>query len=155
MASFCIEQKEELVSQLPKNSCCRRALLHGALAVRGEILQNTVVLALDNKTIAEAMCTLVAEFFGKEAGYLPKRQGERTVSISFSGPSAIRYLSEIVSSQTMAPMPKCHACASYFLQGIFLACGRVSSPQKQYCLELLPKTRTNALIAYRSVWRSG
>ena len=148
MASFCIEQKEELVSQLPKNSCCRRALLHGVLAVRGEISQSTVVLTLDNKNIAEAMRGLISEFFGKEAEYLKKRQGERTVSVSFSSPAAIRYLSEIVSSQTMAPMPKCHACAAFFLQGIFLACGRVSSPQKQYCLELLPKNRTNTLNAY-------
>lgn len=148
MASFCIEQKEELVSQLPKNNCCRRALLHGVLAVRGEALQNTVVLTLDNKTIAEAMRGLILEFFGKEAAYIPKKQGVRTVSISFSSPSAVRYLSEIFASETMAPMPKCHACSACFLQGIFLACGRVSSPQKQYCLELLPKNRINALNAY-------
>ncbi len=148
MASFCIEQKEELVAQLPKNSCCRRALLHGMLAVRGEMSQNKIVLPLDNRVIAEATCGLVLEFFGKEAEFIPKRQGERTVSISFVSPSAARYLSEIQSSETMAPMPKCHACASCFLQGIFLACGRVSSPQKQYCLELLPKNRTNALQAY-------
>lgn len=148
MASFCIEQKEELVSQLPKNSCCRRALLHGVMAVRGEIAQSTVVLTLDNTNIAEAMCELVSEFFGKEAKYLKKRQGERTVSISFFSPAAIRYLSEIDSSETIAPMPKCHTCAAFFLQGIFLACGRISSPKKQYCLELLPKNRTNALKAY-------
>jgi DNA-binding protein WhiA len=36
------------------------------------------------------------------------------------------------------------------LQGIFVACGRISDPQKQYCLELLPKTRENALLNYLS-----
>ena len=148
MASFCIEQKEALVSQLPKNSCCRRALLHGVLAVRGELRESTVVLALDNKNIAEAVRGLILEFFGKDAEYLPKKQGARNVSIAFSSPAATRFLTEIVSTESMAPMPKCHACAACFLQGIFLACGRVSSPQKQYCLELLPKSRTNALNSY-------
>lgn len=150
MASFCIEQKEELVAQMPKNSCCRRALLHGALAVRGEYAQNMVALSLDNLCLAQAMRALVFEFFGKEAEFVRKKQGERTVSISFHSPAAERYLSEIVTTESMAPMPKCHACASYFLQGIFLACGRVSSPQKQYCLELLPRNREKALSTYLS-----
>ncbi len=148
MASFCIEQKEELVSQMPKNGCCRRALLHGALAVCGECSQNTVILTLDNQSLARAMRALVLEFFGKEAEFVPKRQGERTVSISFSSPAAARYLAQITATESMAPMPKCHACTAYFLQGIFLGCGRLSSPQKQYCLELLPKNRESELNSY-------
>jgi DNA-binding protein WhiA len=148
MASFCIEQKEELTSQLPKNGCCRRAFLHGVLAVRGECADNTVSLSLDNQKISEVMRSLISEFFGKEAYYLPKRQGERGASIAFQSPSAVRYIREIIDHEHMAPMPKCHACAACFLQGIFVGCGRLSSPQKQYCLELLPKTRENSLISY-------
>lgn len=148
MASFCIEQKEEIIAQLPKNSCCRRALLHGVLAVRGSCSQNTIFLTLDNQSIARTMRDLVLEFFGKDATFIPKTQGERAVSISFVSPSAARYLSEIRATEHMAPMPKCHACSCFFLQGIFLACGRISSPQKQYCLELLPKNSEKALNAY-------
>ena len=150
MASFCIEQKEELISQMPKSSCCRRAFLHGALAVRGEFAENVVSLYLDNQRIAEAMRSLVLEFFGKEAYYLPKTKGERGATIAFASPSAIRYLREIVENDHMAPMPKCHACAPCFLQGVFVGCGRLSSPQKQYCLELLPKNRESALVSYLS-----
>ena len=120
MASFCIEQKEELTSQLPKNGCCRRAFLHGVLAVRGECADNTVSLSLDNQKISEVMRSLISEFFGKEAYDLPKRQGERGASIAFSSPSAVRYIREIIDHEHMAPMPKCHACAACFLQGIFV-----------------------------------
>ena len=150
MASFCIEQKEELVSQLPKSNCCRRAFLHGVLAVRGECSEDMVSLCLDNQKIADAVRALVLEFFGKEAHDIPRSKGERGASIGFFSPSAMRYLREITENEHMAPMPKCHACTSAFLQGIFVGCGRLSSPQKQYCLEFLPKTRTNALISYLS-----
>ncbi len=148
MASFCIEQKEELISQLPKSSCCRRAFLHGVLAVRGECAENVVSLSLDNQKIAEVMRSLIFEFFGKETYYLSKKQGERGASIAFSSPSAVRYLREIIETEHMAPMPKCHTCAACFLQGIFVGCGRLSSPKKQYCLELLPKNREKGLTLY-------
>lgn len=148
MASFCIEQKEELLLQLPKSSCCRRALLHGILAVRGFCENNRITVSLDNMKIADAVCRMVREFFGKESEYLPKTQGERSVTFYFESPSCARFIGEIVASDTMAPIPKCHSCASCFLQGIFIACGRVSSPQKQYCLELLPKSREKALVSY-------
>ena len=150
MASFCIEQKEELVSQLPKSSCCRRAFLHGVLAVRGERSEDRVSLCLDNQKIADAVRALVLEFFGKEAHDIPRSKGERGASIGLFSPSAMRYLREIEENEHMTPMPKCHACASSFLQGVFVGCGRLSSPQKQYCLEFLPKNRTNALISYFS-----
>ena len=148
MASFCIEQKEELIRQLPKSGCCRRSLLHGVLAVRGEIILGGICVKLENGEIADAVSLLVKEFFGKECEVLPKARGERSVTIGFSSPSAMRYLGEIEKTDSMAPIPKCACCTAYFLQGIFLACGRLSSPQKQYCLEFLPKNRENALYDY-------
>ncbi len=150
MASFCIEQKEEILSQLPKNSCCRRALLHGVLAVRGTCKENKITVTLDNERIAGVVRLLVREFFGKDCENLPKAQGVRSVSFFFESPSCARFIGEIVSTKSMAPIPKCHTCPSCFLQGVFLACGRVSSPQKQYCLELLPKEREKALTSYLS-----
>ena len=150
MASFCIEQKEELLSQLPKSSCCRRALLHGVLAVRGFCDKNKITVALDNARIADSVCLLVREFFGKNCEYIPKTKGARSVAFFFESPSCARFISEIVATQSMAPIPKCHTCPSCFLQGIFLGCGHISDPKKQYCLELLPKDRENALTSYLS-----
>ena len=148
MASFCIEQKEEIMAQLPKSGCCRRALLYGIIAVRGACSQNEITIALDNERIASAVVLLVQEFFGKQCKHLPKSKGKRTVSLFFESPSCSRFVREIISQQSMNPLPKCHACAPSFLQGIFVACGRLSDPRKQYCLELLPGTRENALTNY-------
>jgi DNA-binding protein WhiA len=150
VASFCIEQKEEIMAQLPKSSCCRRALLYGIIAVRGECDQNEITVGLDNARLADAVCLLVGEFFGKRCVFLPKAKGGRSVFVFFESPSCARFIREIVSSHSMNPLPKCHACAPCFLQGIFVACGRISDPQKQYCLELLPKTREKALLNYLS-----
>ncbi len=148
MASFNIEQKEAIVSQLPKSGCCRRSILHGALAARGECADGEVLLRVENETLAAAMQSLVLEFFGKECARLPKKKGERSVLLSFRSPSAVRYISELRASQKIAPLPKCKSCAPCFLQGIFLAVGHVSSPEKQYCLELTSDNSDNALHSY-------
>ena len=148
MASFNIEQKEAIVSQLPKNGCCRRSILHGVLAVRGECRDGEVIFRVENETIAATMQTLVLEFFGKECIRLPKKMGERAVSLSFRSPSAVRYITELRDAQKIEPLPKCASCAACFLQGIFVAIGHISSPEKQYCLELYSENNDNALHSY-------
>ncbi len=148
MASFNIEQKEAIVSQLPKNGCCRRSILHGALAVRGECIDAEVLLRLENEAIAAAMEGLIFEFFGKECSRLPRKKGERSVLLSFRSPSAVRYISELRAMDKIEPLPKCKDCSACFLQGIFLAIGHLSSPEKQYCLELYSDNNDNALYSY-------
>lgn len=148
MASFNLEQKSEMLSQMPKSSCCRRSLLHGVLAACGERLETEVRMRLENKEIADALASLVREFFGKECAYVPRKKGERSVAISFSSPAVIRYLSEQAASDKIILMPKCKVCCAAFLQGVFLSVGHVSSPEKQYCLEILQKNGENAMYDF-------
>ncbi len=141
--SFSKEQKSELIRSMPKNSCCRRSMLYGMLASKGELSADAVCLRMDGDDTVDAAKRLIAEFFGREAAVSAPAAGGRCHQITFSSPSAVRMLSDILMDGTLAVVQKCASCNSAFLQGVFLACGRVSDPTKQYCLEFSLGNRTD------------
>jgi len=133
--SFSTEQKLEILKQLPKGACCRRAMLYGVLSAKGAYSEARVTVRVGFPEAVEPIVRLIREFFGREAVVTKPREGGRGCALSFESPAAVRMLDDILMLDTVTPPEKCDGCRTAFLQGLFLAAGRVSDPQKKYCLE--------------------
>ena len=146
--SFLSERKEEILTQPYKNVCCRRALISGVLFSKGLIRDGDIVISLENEEISSFVGLLIKEFFGKDTAPITSKSGGRRRLLSYRSPACERYLNALSESGAVLFTEKCATCKSAFLRGIFLACGRVSDPKKQYRLELAPSCRTEKLFDF-------
>lgn len=148
--SFLSERKEEIISQPYKSACCRRALISGVLFSKALIKDGCVTLSLENESVAECVAQLIKEFFGKECTPHASKSGGRRRILSFTSPACEKYLSTAGQCKTPYFLEKCQSCRSAFFRGIFLGCGRMSDPGKQYRLELAPAGHIKALLSFLS-----
>ena len=145
--SFLSERKKEILNQPYKSACCRRALINGAVFAKGVKDGEHITLSFEDKNTTEYIALLIKEFFGKEPEiYVPKTGGRRRV-LKFRSPACEKYLSSIGADSSAYFIEKCNTCRSAFLRGIFLACGRISDPAKQYRLEFAPSDRIDQLLS--------
>ena len=139
------EQKSEIMSYTYKSSCCRRALLSGILFAKATCDGKKITLSLSKAEYVDYTTKLIQEFYGKSEVYRSS-SGGRSIFISFDSPAVAKYLIEvdsIVEFDMGKVFPrKCQACLCAFLRGVFLACGRLSDPKKQYALEFSLGART-------------
>ena len=147
--SFSAEQKQEIINHTYKSSCCRRALLSGVIFARGENVDGRVVITLEKTEYAEFVAKLVHEFYGKDAEIFRSSKGGRSIMLGFSSPAAVKYVAKIEETSDIDSfsvcdilIQKCASCLPSFLRGVFLACGRLSDPKKQFSLEFSLGERT-------------
>ncbi len=145
--SFSSEQKQEIISHPYKSPCCRRALLSGYLFARGEILDGTCVrIKAEKESTLEFLSRLTKEFFGKELVPERSKTGGRYVFCDIDSISASKYLKNLQENSLY--IMKCATCESSFLRGVFLGAGRITDPEKQYCLEFYLGDRTDIFASY-------
>ena len=143
--SVSAEQKNEIIEQAYKSSCCRRSLLSGILFAKGVADGKRITLSLEKAEYADFTAKLVREFYGKTPEIYRSNKGGRSIYLSFDAPSAVKYIHELSDGEySMAKLfpRKCQSCLSAFLRGVFLAAGRLSDPKKQYALEFTLGDRT-------------
>lgn len=132
IASAC---RRELAKQNVKANCCRRALLGGLLinaAVEGE----TITLTLDEPEAAETALRLLRKCWSVQGEALPLRRGAHKYwQIAFSSRKAADWLAHV--RKYGAPTGGCMNCPAHFVQGMFIASGTLTSPEKGLHLELL------------------
>ncbi len=144
--SFASELKDHIMKAQYKNACCRRSLLYGILAAKGELSDNFgVSFNVDGSNTALFVKALIKEAYTKEATVAPPPKGGRCKRVSFEGKAAYKFISD-TEAQNMPDTEKCPLCHSAFLRGVFLACGRLSDPDKQFCLEFSAKNKVNCLL---------
>ena len=145
--SFSQEQKAAITAQPIKSACCKRALLQGVIAAKGVLDKDNVLISVDSAETAQYIKDLILEVYSKNADDVISAQGGRRKIVSFSTKSVIKYVSDL-ESVGISFQEKCDACQSYFLKGVFLACGRASEPVKQYSLEFSAGARAEALFSF-------
>lgn len=133
--SFSHEVKTEIMTSQYKASCCRRALLNGIISSKADICDGRIVFNLETALLADFACSLIKEQFGKEATVTPPKKGGRCKVISFDSKAARAYLSEFLAGADASATHKCQYCQMAYLRGVFFATGRMTDPQKQFCLE--------------------
>ena len=145
--SFSSEQKNKVITDQYKNSCCRKALLGGILFAKGSARGANVTVSLEKKEYCEFCAKLVYEFYGKDGIISSDSSGGRRKILSFESKAASKCISSLNS--TFQPfMEKCAACSSSFLKGVFLACGSISDPEKQYLMEFSPANNADTLASF-------
>ena len=145
--SFSSEQKQEIISHPYKSPCCRRALLSGYLFARGEILDGTRVrIKAEKEATIEFLSRLTKEFFGRELTAERSKAGGRYVYSDIDSASAAKYIRNLQENSLY--ITKCATCESSFLRGVFLGAGRITDPEKQYCLEFYLGDRTDIFASY-------
>ena len=132
--SFSSEQKLRIVNDLYKNSCCRRALLGGILSSKAIVLKDCIEFSLEKTEYLDFASKLISEFYGKAPEKFSPPKGGRCKILRFDSKAAYKYLRSIETDGDLF-IPKCQSCASAYFKGVFLSCGTISDPRKQYLLE--------------------
>lgn len=145
--SFSSQQKEVIINDQYKNMCCRKAMLSGILSVKAFVSEDTVTLSLEKVEYCEFAAKLISEFYGKTPKIESPKSGGRCKIVSFQSKSAVKYLKSL-SEQDQPFVKKCPSCASAYMKGVFLACGTISDPQKQYLIEFSPSHNSAFLSRY-------
>lgn len=135
--SFSSDQKKEIIEQHYKNSCCRKALLCGALVAKATACGDNIIIAANSRQTLDFIASLIREFYSQNIDQVKSTSGGRGAALSFSSRSCAKFVGAIDDAAELF-FCKCSFCRSAFLRGLFLACGRVSDPAKQYMLEFAP-----------------
>ena len=146
--SFSSEQKSYVMNLQYKSSCCRRALLTGALLAKGVAFEEQIEISVELRETADFLSRFISEFYGAKPEISTATVGGRRVVISFKSKSASKYLSDLSIDKLF--LSKCDDCLSSFLRGVFLACGRMSDPKSQYSLEFSLGDRCRLMQEYFS-----
>ena len=146
--SFLSERKNEIIEQSYKNVCCRRAMLNGILFSKGYTLDRRINIKIENLELAEYISNLILDIFMKNTDVSNAKNGGRCKIISFSSPAAEKYINSLVEECNEYFSEKCSLCKSSFLRGVFLSCGRITDPKKQYKLEFAPLLHHDKLMNF-------
>lgn len=139
--SFSSEVKNELVAKEYENACCQKSLLYGLALFAKQFSFDGMVFQSENKNIVLLYKSLLKSLCNVSS----------RVAVSPSGKSfTITLTDKTVCTRLMTyfghtPDEKnlkinhsnfsCTTCENAFLAGVFLSCGSVSTPEKDYHLE--------------------
>ena len=146
--AFLSDIKNELCAASLKSACCRKALLFGILAAKGEVSDRTVYLRLTDGEVLSLAVRLVKEQLGREANKLPKTHGGRVCTVAFQSNAAEGFLTHFEQMLADASFLRCASCSRAFLRGLFLAGGYITNPTKAYRIELSLDTRAEAVSRF-------
>lgn len=159
--SFSSDIKAAL-SEARMSDCCALAECYGMLLFSRTFSPDDISFSTENKESADVFAKLMRRCF------------DCRIIISQSGSARKRYKASIAGEadkkrvfNTYTRSMACNfeninqdklsktCCMSAFLRGVFLACGSVSDPQKQYRLEFVVKNNTLAIDLYSLLYRRG
>ena len=132
--SFSQDQKKEILDQQIQTSCCKRAMLQGILSAKAVAEDKHISISVESIEVAEYIGGLVFDIYSKSAAVSTSSKGGRRRIVEFESPSAAKYIWSLTSGGA-THSDKCPLCLSAYLRGLFLACGRVADPSKQFSLE--------------------
>ena len=137
--SFSSDVKQELAQVPVLSDCCAQARAYGMLLFGRMFSVSEISFATENENIARFYCDVIKELFGitpslssgvsKYTVSVPD-EADRKRILEFFGHSE----SDISLRINRANLPE-DCCFGSFLRGVFIACGTVSSPEKNYHLE--------------------
>ena len=138
--SFSSQVKNELVKTEYEQPCCKRALLYGLSLFGKSFSENSVSLQTENEPTALLFQSLTKEIFNIEAAVVPSPRGRNfTASVlnKTGGQKLFRSFGHSGAESLKIDHTnfRCDHCSNAFLAGVFLACGTLSDPKKDYHLE--------------------
>ncbi len=146
--SFSSELKTELCRTVPQNSCCRKAECYGMLLFGKNFSKNTITLTTGNSAAAHRVAQLTAEVAGAivdvSSSVSRRREQRDAFSVAVTGAgereavlSCFGHTGSEISLRINHANLENDCCVSAFLRGVFLSCGTMTDPQKDYHLEFV------------------
>ena len=131
--SFTTEQKDIILSEHIRTSCCLKTLFEGILFSCGFIKENDVHFIVP-KELAPYLQGYANDLFSTSVTSVERKPGGRKLEVSMHSSSSKKFLHSLEDGELKLSL-KCPMCFSYFLKGIFLTCGMVSDPFVEFRLE--------------------
>ena len=133
--SFTTEQKDIILSEHIRTSCCLKALFEGILFSSAFLKDNDVHIVIP-KELAPYLQSYVSDLFSTSIQSVKIKPGGRKLEVSLHSASSKKFIQSL-GAEEFRPSQKCPMCFSYFLKGVFLASGMVSDPLVEFRLEFL------------------
>ncbi|MBQ7740990.1 MAG: DNA-binding protein WhiA [Eubacterium sp.] len=141
--SFSSKVKNELVKNEYANNCCKKSLLYGMALFSKKFSFDKILFQSENKNTARLFKMLLKELCNIKCDITVSPSGKNfyieiedksicSKLMTFFGHSGDERSLKINFSNFI-----CDACHNAFLAGVFLSCGTVSSPEKDYHMEFI------------------
>ena len=165
--SYSSETKEELCRFEPDSVCCLLAELSGIISAAGSVIyrgggEKRISIETENSAVARRTFRLLREVFDVQPELITLKRsrlgGRSTFRIEVGGSEAPFVLEGCgiqMAQRRGVPreitVRKC--CRMSFLRGVFLACGSVTDPEKEYHLEFVLSDEAFALALQKLIAR--
>lgn len=140
--SFSSEVKTELLSLQMMSDCCRHAEAYGMLLFGRSFSASSVSFATEHRQASERYAQYIQSIVGETPDFTPDEGKMAIVEVSTSAQRK-KVLAQFghgageMSLRINRANLAGDCCFSSFLRGVFLACGSVSTPEKNYHLEFV------------------
>ena len=140
--SFSTDVKDELLAIDNLSDCCIHAQSYGMLLFSRSFSLSSVSLATEHEGASERYSQYIEEITGKEPDKADNDSKMNIVSVRFSAErrAVLDYYGHSPKDFTLRVNRAnigSDCCFGAFLRGVFLACGSISSPEKNYHLEFV------------------
>lgn len=139
--SFSSQVKKELVEIQVENNCCKKSLLYGMALFSKSFSFREVVFQSKSKATAQLYCDLMSELCSVNTAVKTSPSGKIYTSSVKKAANVAKIMAYFGHEKGETSLRinfsnfDCEECQNAFLRGAFLACGAVSSPEKDYHLE--------------------
>ncbi len=140
--SFTAEVKKELAGLEPLAECCKRSFAYGFLLYGKSFTARSVSCTTDYAEVMQSFERTINETSGVETAVSRLKNGKYVLKI----PSAedrkriIEYFDHSINSISLRinrGVLEDDECYSAFIRGVFLSCGSIANPDKNYHLEFV------------------
>lgn len=137
--SFSSDVKKEII-EIEMNECCLKAERYGLLLFGRSFAPSSISIMTELEFVADKYAEAVYEISSKKAHCLKSKSGKHTVSVR-DKEQRHRLLEEFGHEGREVGLRINYGnfaedcCLSAFIRGVFLACGTVTSPEREYHLE--------------------
>ncbi len=162
--SWCAEVKEYLCERTSNDAgltrsgkdkrisrCCIEAFLSGALLFSKKYSLADRTLTVDSAPFSELLTYIFINNMHFVTSVTQKTYRSRELfEVRVEGREAEKFFSRFAESFDLSDLITCEECAQYFLRGVFLACGTVTSPDISYHAEFIAPSEelAGALYSY-------
>ncbi len=146
--SFASQTKIELCKAMPQNSCCQKAECYGLLLFGRSFSNHAITITTESSATAHRAAQLTAETAGAivdiSTSVLRRKERKSAFTVAVNGDdqrnavlSCFGHTGSEISLRVNRANIETDCCTSSFLRGVFLSCGTVTDPQKDYHLEFV------------------
>lgn len=140
--SFSQDVKSELALLTDLSDCCMKAQAYGMLLFGKYYSQSRIGLLTENKNVASAYSVFCKEVCGVKPRMLKTKAGNYSLSVAMQS-DIIRIMRFFGQSRQDIALRinrgnlEDDCCYAAFLRGVFLSCGTIADPMKNYHLEFV------------------